>query len=72
MKNLQDSMKSLRDSDEKLANKVQQIEVLVAGQYIKREDFDKTVSALFVKLDKIEAKLDAKVDRQECERLHEK
>ena len=72
VKNLQESMKSLRDSDEKLANKVQQIEVLVAGQYIKREDFDKTVSALFVKLDKIEAKLDAKVDRQECERLHEK
>ena len=72
VKNLQESMKSLRESDEKLANKVQQIEVLVAGQYIKREDFDKTVSALFVKLDKIEAKLDAKVDRQECERLHEK
>ena len=72
VKNLQDSMKSLRESDEKLANKVQQIEVLVAGQYIKREDFDKTVSALFAKLDKIEAKLDAKVDRQECERLHEK
>ena len=72
VKNLQESMKSLRESDEKLANKVQQIEVLVAGQYIKREDFDKTVSALFAKLDKIEAKLDAKVDRQECERLHEK
>ncbi len=72
VKNLQDSMKSLQDTDERLANKVQQIEVLVAGQYIKREDFDKTVAALFAKLDKIEAKLDAKVDRLECDRFHSK
>ena len=66
MKNLQDSMKSLRDSDEKLAAKVQAIEVLVAGTYIKRDDFDKTIIALFAKLDKIETKLDGKANRSEC------
>ncbi len=72
VKNLQDSMKSLQEADERLATKVQAIEVLVAGQYIKREDFDKTVTALFAKLDKIESKLDFKVDRMECERFHDK
>jgi hypothetical protein len=66
LRNLQESMKSLRDSDEKLAAKVQAIEVLVAGTYIKRDDFDKTIIALFAKLDKIETKLDGKANRSEC------
>lgn len=66
VKNLQDSMKSLQDADERLTTKVQAIEVLVAGQYIKREDFDKTISALFTKLDKIESKLDMKANRADC------
>jgi len=70
VKNLQDSMKSLRDADERLTLKVQSIEVLVAGQYIKREDFDKTISALFTKLDRIEEKIDRKVDRAECDKVH--
>ena len=66
LRNLQESMRSLRDSDEKLAIKVQAIEVLVAGTYIKRDDFDKTIIALFAKLDKIETKLDGKANRSEC------
>ena len=70
VKNLQDSMKSLQDADERLETKVQAIEVLVAGQYVKREDFDKTVSALFTKLDRIEEKIDRKVDRAECDKVH--
>ena len=66
VRNLQESMATLRESDERLATKVQSIEVLVAGQYIKREDFDRTVDALFAKLDKIENKLDLKANRSEC------
>ena len=66
VKNLQDSMKSLRESDKELTSKVQAIEVLVAGTYIKRDDFDKTVIALFAKLDKIETKLDGKANRSDC------
>lgn len=66
VKNLQDSMKSLRESDEKLAIKVQAIEVLVAGTYIKRDEFDKMVAALFAKLDKIDAKLDTKANASDC------
>lgn len=66
VKNLQDSMKSLQEADERLTTKVQAIEVLVAGQYIKREDFDKTIAALFAKLDKIDSKLDLKANRADC------
>jgi len=46
-----------------LAAKVQTIEVLVAGSYVKRDDLDKLTHAIFVKLDKIEDKIDSKVDK---------
>ena len=57
------SIKSLQKSDGELADKVQHIEVLVAGSYVKRDDMDKLTTALFAKLDKIEAKLDGKADK---------
>jgi hypothetical protein len=69
---LRTSLKEMRDDDVKLASKVQAIEVLVAGTYIKRDEFEKLSNALFTKLDKIMEKLDAKVDRGECERFHDK
>jgi len=58
-----DSYKELKNVDSQLVEKVNQIEVLVAGQYVKRDDFDKVANALFVKLDKISDKLDSKADR---------
>jgi len=67
---LRTSLKEMRDEDAKLAAKVQSIEVLVAGTYIKRDEFEKLSQAIFNKLDKIMEKLDAKVDRNECERFH--
>ncbi len=63
LNSLRDSIKSLQKTDSELADKVQRIEVLVAGQYVKRDDMDKLTSALFAKLDKIEAKLDGKADK---------
>ena len=66
VRNLQESLKSLRASDHELAEKVQKIEVLVAGTYVKREDQDKLTTALFAKLDRIEEKVDQKVNRDEC------
>ena len=63
LNNLRDSIKSLHDSDMQLAAKVQTIEVLVAGSYVKRDDLDKLTHAIFVKLDKIEDKIDSKVDK---------
>lgn len=49
--------------DTALEDKVQHIEVLVAGNYVKRTDMDALTTALFAKLDKIENKLDGKVDK---------
>ena len=64
MRGLSDSMKELKKTDSELATKVQSIEVLVAGQYVKREDFKELSDALFRKLDRIEVKLDSKMDKE--------
>ena len=59
IKAMWDSYKELKRVDSQLAEKVNQIEVLVAGQYVKRDDFDKVANAIFVKLDKISDKIDS-------------
>lgn len=63
LNNLKSSIEGLQKADSDLTTKVQSIEVLVAGQYVKRDDLDKLTAALFAKLDKIEAKLDTKADK---------
>ena len=65
LNSLRDSLKTLQEADVNLSIKVQSIEVLVAGQYVKREDFAETVRALFLKLDKIYDKLDTKEDKKQ-------
>ena len=63
LNSLRENIQNLQKSDSELATKVQGIELLVAGSYVKRDDLDKLTTALFAKLDKIDAKLDAKVDK---------
>lgn len=63
LNSLRSSIENLQKADTNLTTKVQAIEVLVAGSYVKRDDMDKLTSALFAKLDKIEAKLDGKADK---------
>lgn len=63
LNNLKSSIDDLRQQDMILAEKVQHIEVLVAGTYVKRDDLEKMSHALFNKLDKIELKLDSKADK---------
>jgi hypothetical protein len=65
------SLAEMRHEDVLLASKVQAIEVLVAGTYVKRDELERMSQALFAKLDKIMEKLDGKVDRKECERFHD-
>lgn len=57
------AVKDLQKVDLELTNKLAAVEVLVAGTYMKRSDFDRTVDALFAKLDKIDDKLDNKMDK---------
>jgi F0F1-type ATP synthase membrane subunit b/b' len=57
------AVKDLQTADKVLAEKVGNIEVLVAGAYVKKDEFTQTINALFAKLDKIEDKLDKKADK---------
>lgn len=57
------SLKDLQTRDDKLADKVGQIEVLVAGNYVKRDDMDRSITAIFAKLDRIEDKISQKADK---------
>lgn len=57
------SLKDLQAADTKLAEKVGAIEVLVAGQYVTRDEFTAMMNAVFAKLDKIQDTLNSKADR---------
>jgi hypothetical protein len=63
VRGIADSLKDLKSADSELASKVQNIELLVAGTYVKRDELEKLGQAIFVKLDKIESKLDHKADK---------
>lgn len=58
-----ESMTSLQKQDRDLADKVARIEVLVAGEYVKKDEFDRAIERLFDKLDHIEMKIDQKADK---------
>lgn len=57
-------MKTLWDSVRKLEKEVSDIEILVAGQYVKRDEFRQDIQRIFEKLDVIEAKIDSKADKK--------
>lgn len=57
------AVKDLQDADKELADKVAAIEVLVAGRYITREEFNATFNQVFERLDRIRDMLSQKADR---------
>ena len=57
------AVKDLQKVDKVLAERVGEIEVLVAGSYITKTDFTQVTDAIFRKLDRIEDKLDGKADK---------
>lgn len=63
MKSISDDLKALQHTDGLLADKVQKIEVLVSGEYVKRTDLERLTSALFAKLDRISDQLNTKMDK---------
>jgi len=63
LKAIWDAVKDLQKSDKEIADKVGKIEVLVAGEYVKKEEFTSTMIRLFEKLDHIEEKIDRKADK---------
>lgn len=57
------AVKELQKADKELAEKVGDIEVLVAGRYVTRDDFNQVLNQVFTKLDTIRDMLAQKVDR---------
>lgn len=51
------AVKDLQRADAELTKRVSEIEVLVAGNYVTRQEFDRVVDKLFAKLDAIDAKI---------------
>ena len=58
-----EAVKELQTADKILVEKVASIEILIAGNYMSKQDFDKIAAAIFAKLDKIDDKLDRKADK---------
>ena len=56
-------IKSFSDNVRDLQVKVQDLQVMVAGQYVTHADLEKMINAVFNKLDKIEEKIDKKADK---------
>lgn len=63
LKMMWDSYKDLKRTDKELAEKVGNIEVLVAGQYVNRNEFNTVTNQIFAKLDRIIEKLNEKADK---------
>jgi hypothetical protein len=63
LKVMWESLKDLQIADKVLIEKVNTIEILIAGNYISKIEFDRMAAAIFAKLDKISDKLDRKVDK---------
>ena len=47
------AVKDLQEADKELAEKVGAIEVLVAGRYVTRDEFNSTLNQVFERLDRI-------------------
>ena len=65
LKTIWESVKDLQTADRSLTDKVMAVELLVAGQYIKRDEIQVLHNALFKKLDKIEDRLNTAIIKRE-------
>jgi hypothetical protein len=63
MKAMWEAINDLKRADVELAKQVGDLKVLVAGGYVRTEQFDSMSKAIFAKLDRIEDKLDGKADK---------
>jgi hypothetical protein len=63
LKVIWEGIRELQKADVDMTAKISEIQLLVAGNYVKKDELDGVIKALFLKLDKIEDKLDKKADR---------
>ena len=63
LKVLRDGIGELRMSNKDLSSEISAVKLQMSDSYIKKADFERMTEAIFVKLDRIDAKLDAKADK---------
>ena len=63
LKTVWEAGRDLQLADRSLTDKVAAIEILVAGRYVTREEYQRDMVALFAKLDHIAEVVSKKVDR---------
>lgn len=63
LKTIWDAVRELQTADKGLVDRVNAIEVLVAGRYVTREELERMVEKLFARLDSISDRLNNKADR---------
>jgi hypothetical protein len=57
LNSLKDSIDSLRVSENSLRKEIQEMQVLIVGDYVKRSDMERIVTSIVSKLDSIDEKL---------------
>lgn len=57
------AIRDLQKLQSRTERRVGEIEVLVAGDYLRKKEFEKFVDRVFIKLDSIDEKLDGKADK---------
>jgi len=62
LKRVFDEIDRMNKREQVIAEKLNNIEVLIAGNYIRREQFDSAMRMLETKLDRLDEKLSRKVD----------
>lgn len=68
LKSVSASVRDLQNADKELADKVSHIAVQVAGDYVPRTEFQRTMTEVFQLLRRIDDKLDRKADRATAEK----
>ncbi len=63
MKTMWESLQELQKTDKELAEKVSSIEILVAGNYVKREYLDNIAQRFEAKIDKLIDMISNKADK---------
>jgi hypothetical protein len=67
---LRDNLKNMQSEIKSNSAHLHAVQLLVTGDYVKKDDLDRTLERIFNKLELIDSKLDTKVSREECPIIH--
>jgi hypothetical protein len=67
---LRDSLKGMQAEIKEQGARLHAVQLLVTGDYVKKDDLDRKLERIFDKLETIDGKLDNKVDRGDCPIIH--